>query len=88
MDGDSLPGSEYMGIKMPDNAMLEEAIKTGATVIVHIGATVKNGDIVAAVYDENDAIIRTYYKKGDIVLLKAANGNGFYPDIFPDKILN
>jgi len=81
IDGDSMPGSEYMGIKMPDNAMLEEAIKPGANVIVRLDAMVKNGDIIAAVYDGKDAVIRTYYRKDNIVLLKAANSNGFYPDI-------
>lgn len=81
IDRADLQGFEYLGIKMPDKSMVEEAIKEGATVIVRQDAVIKNGDIVAAVRGDNDAIIRTFYKEGNIVVLKAANSNGLYPDI-------
>lgn len=81
IDRADLQGFEYLGIKMPDKAMVEEAIKEGATVIVRQDAVIKNGDIVAAVRGDDDAIIRTFYKEDNIVVLKAANSNGLYPDI-------
>lgn len=81
IDRADLQGFEYLGIKMPDKAMVEEAIKEGATVIVRQDTVIKNGDIVAAVRGNNDAIIRTFYKEDNIVVLKAANSNGLYPDI-------
>ncbi len=84
LDRTSMPKGEYMGIKMPDRAMIEEAIKEGASVIIQQGATLKNGDIIAAVYNEHDAVIRTYYQEGDTVFLKAANSSGLYPDIVLD----
>lgn len=84
LDRASMPKGEYMGIKMPDRAMIEEAIKEGASVIIRQGATLKNGDIIAAVYNDHDAVIRTYYQEGDTIFLKAANSSGLYPDIVLD----
>ncbi len=81
IDRGDLHGFEYMGIKMPDNSMCEEAIKEGASVIIRKDAVIGNGDIVAAVYNDHDAVIRKYYKESDTVVLKAANSTGLYPDI-------
>ena len=77
-------GFEYMGIKMPDKAMIEEAIKENANVIIRQNDILKNGDIIAATYHNHDAVIRTYYREGNIVVLKAANSSGLYPDIVLD----
>lgn len=84
LDRAELYGYEYMGIKMPDSSMVGEAIKEGASVIIRQDAVVKSGDIVAAVYNENDAVIRIYYKEGNTIVLKAANSIGAYPDIILD----
>ena len=81
LDRDNMRGSEYIGIKMPDKAMIEEAIKENASVIIQQNANLQNGDIIAAVYNDHDAVIRTYYQNGNTVLLKAANSSGLYPDI-------
>lgn len=84
LDRAELYGYEYMGIKMPDSSMVGEAIKEGASVIIRQDAVVKSGDIVAAVYNDNDAVIRIYYKEGNTIVLKAANSIGAYPDIILD----
>ena len=84
LDRAELYGYEYMGIKMPDSSMVGEAIKEGASVIIRQDAVVKSGDIVAAVYNDNDAVIRIYYKEGNTIVLKAANSSEVYPDISLD----
>lgn len=84
LDRAELYGYEYMGIKMPDSSMVGEAMKEGASVIIRQDAVVKSGDIVAAVYNDNDAVIRIYYKEGNTIVLKAANSIGAYPDIILD----
>lgn len=84
IDREDLHGFEYMGIKMADNSMVEEAIKEGASVIIRKDAVVQNGDIVAAVYNDNDAVIRTYYKDKNTVVLKSAGNTLLYPDIVID----
>ncbi len=84
LDRADLHGYEYMGLKMPDNSMVMEAIKEGASVIIRKDAIVQNGDIIAAVYKETDAVVRTYYKDGNTVVLKSA-GN---PELYPDIVIN
>ncbi|MBQ3021705.1 MAG: helix-turn-helix domain-containing protein [Clostridia bacterium] len=84
IDREDLHGFEYMGLKMPDNSMVLEAIKEGASVIIRKDAIIQSGDIVAAVYNDNDAVIRTYYKDGNTVVLKAASNPDLYPDIVLD----
>ena len=84
LDRAELYGYEYMGIKMPDSSMVGEAIKEGASVIIRQDAVVKSGDIVAAVYNDHDAVIRIYYREGNTVVLKAANSSEVYPDISLD----
>ena len=84
LDREELYGFEYLGIKMPDNSMVMEAIKEGASVIIRKDAVICDGDIIAAVHNENDAVIRTYHKNGNTVLLKAAGNSELYPDIEVD----
>ena len=81
IDADRYDGNEYMGIKIHDNAMIDAHICPGDSVIVRQDAVVKNGDMVLAVYSNEDGVIRKYFKKGDTVLLKAENTSGLYPDI-------
>ena len=64
--------------------MIEEAIKEGASVIIRQDALLRNGDIIAAVYNDNNAVIRTYFKDGNKITLKAGNSSGLYPDIILD----
>lgn len=85
MDRDDMRGFEFMGIKMPDKSMIEEAIKENANVIIRQNDTLQNGDIIAAVYNNHDAVIRLYYSDGDRIVLKAANSSGLYPDIVLDR---
>lgn len=84
IDGDRYDGNEYMGVKMPDNAMIDAHICPDDSVIVRQDAVIKNGDMVLAVYSREDGVIRRYYKKGNMILLKAENTSGLYPDIEVD----
>lgn len=85
MDRDKLRGYDWVGLKISDNALSGEGIYSGYTAIVKMGATVKNNDIVVAAVDESEeAIVRIYQKRGDIVTLKVKNDSGFYRDITVD----
>lgn len=84
IDGDRYDGNEYMGVKMPDNAMIDAHICPDDSVIVRQDAVIKNGDMVLAVYNCEDGVVRRYFKKGNMVLLKAENTSGLYPDIEVD----
>lgn len=84
IDGDKYDGNEYMGVKMPDNAMIDAHICPDDSVIVRQNVVIKNGDMVLAVYNHGDGIVRRYFKKGNTVFLKAENTSGLYPDIVVD----
>ena len=84
LDREELHGFEYLGIKMPDNSMIMESIKEGASVIIRKDAVIQNGDIIAATYNGHDAVIRLYYKDGNKIVLKSAGNSALYPDIVRD----
>ena len=81
IERDKYYGYEYMGVKMSDNSMIGAHICPGDSVIVRQDALVKNGDIVLAVYNDMDGIVRRYYRTDESVVLKAENSDGLYPDI-------
>ena len=83
VDRDVLRGYDHIAIRVKDNSMLMEGIKCDAVALVRIGAPLKNGDIVLALY-ENKSIIRKYYFEGAKILLRAANTFENYPDISLD----
>lgn len=84
MTRDDARGYDFVGLKMPDKSMIEEAIKENANVIIKRTTSFENGDMVAATYNGHDAVIRLYYSQGDKIVLKAANSSGLYPDIVLD----
>lgn len=81
IDRDQLRGYEYMGIKMPDNSMIDEHICQGSSVIVCQNAPIKNGDIVLAVYKNCDGVVRKYYSNEEETVLSPANSTGLYPEV-------
>ena len=81
LDRDELRGYEYVGIKMPDNSMIEDLIPMGASVIIRQDAPIKNGDMVLAVYGEKDAVVRRYFSDGKETVLVASGDKALYPDI-------
>lgn len=85
IDRDELRGYEYIGVKMPDNSMIDAHICPGDSVIIRQGGVVKNGDKIVCVYNGSDSIVRTVYINGNDVVLKAENSSGLYPDIRLDK---
>lgn len=85
MDRDELRGYDWFGLKINDNALSGKGIFSGYTAIVRKISNVKNNDIVVAAVEENEeAIVRIYQKRGDIVTLKVQNDSGFYKDITVD----
>ena len=81
IERDKYYGYEYMGVKMQDNSMIDAHICPGDSVIIRQDAVVKNGDLVVAVCNDTNGIVRRYFRTGDTVLLKAENNSGLYPEI-------
>lgn len=85
IDRDKLRGYEHIGLKVKDNSMYDSRICRGDVVLVRLNALIANGDIVVAVCKDYDAIIRTYYKEGSKITLKASGDKKLYPDIELDE---
>ena len=71
VDKKRLYGKDAIGTLMPDEAM-ENTIGKGDRVILRLGHSAKNGDIVAAKTSFGE-VIRKYERHGSVVLLKPEN---------------
>ncbi len=82
IDRDELRGYDYFGLKIRDNSMANKRLLAGDVVIVRVDSKVKNNDIVVAVAKGYEtAVVRTYHKFNDGVILKAENDSDLYSDI-------
>ena len=84
-DGLSKNG-EHFGLKVSGDSMIEAGINDGDTVIVKKASTANNGQIVVALIDDHEAMLKRIRKKGKVVALESAN-KGYETKIFgPDRV--
>jgi len=77
---------EHFGLKVSGDSMIEAGINDGDTVIVKKANTANNGQIVVALIDDHEAMLKRIRKKGKIVALESAN-NKYETKIFgPDRV--
>ena len=77
---------EYFGLKVKGDSMIEAGINDGDTVIVKKANTANNGQIVVALIDDHEAMLKRIRKKGKVVALESANRN-YETKIFgPDRV--
>jgi len=77
---------EHFGLKVSGDSMIEAGINDGDTVIVKKAATANNGQIVVALIDEHEAMLKRIRKKGKIIALESANKK-YETKIFgPDRV--
>ena len=77
---------EHFGLKISGDSMIEAGINDGDTVIVRKTNTANNGQIVVALVDDHEAMLKRIRKKGKVVALESANKN-YETKIFgPDRI--
>ena len=77
---------EHFGLKVSGDSMIEAGINDGDTVIVKKASTANNGQIVVALIDEHEAMLKRIRKKGKIVALESANKR-YETKIFgPDRV--
>jgi len=77
---------EHFGLKVSGDSMIEAGINDGDTVIVKKTNTANNGQIVVALIDDNEAMLKRIRKKGKIVALESANKR-YETKIFgPDRV--
>ncbi len=82
IDRDKLRGYEYFGLLTKDNSMANRRILAGDIVIVRCDCPLKNNDIVAVLKKAGgETILRSYFKKGKKIILKAESDSYLYKDI-------
>jgi len=64
---------EHFGLKVTGDSMIEAGINDGDTVIVKKASTADNGQIVVALIDDHEAMLKRIRKKGKVVALESAN---------------
>ena len=77
---------EHFGLKISGDSMIEAGINDGDTVIVKKANTADNGQIVVALIDGHEAMLKRIRKKGKIIALESANKR-YETKIFgPDRV--
>jgi len=77
---------EHFGLKVSGDSMIEAGINDGDTVIIKKTSSANNGQIVVALIDENEAMLKRIRKKGKVVALESANRR-YETKIFgPDRV--
>jgi len=77
---------EHFGLKVSGDSMIEAGINDGDTVIVKKASTANNGQIVVALVDDHEAMLKRIRKKGKVVALESANKR-YETKIFgPDRV--
>ena len=62
-------------VRVEGDSMIDEGIFDGDTVIINKKANINNGDIIVALIDNEEATLKKFRKKGDIIALEPANKN-------------
>ena len=77
---------EHFGLKISGDSMIEAGINDGDTIIVRKTDTADNGQIVVALIDNHEAMLKRIRKKGKVVALESAN-KSYETKIFgPDRV--
>lgn len=75
MEHGEMHGKDYFGLIVKDDAMVKARIFKGDTVVVRRQNFADNGDIVVAMVDDGEEIVRRYKRTGNVVVL-TAEGDG------------
>ena len=77
---------EHFGLKVSGDSMIDAGINDGDTVIVKKASTANNGQIIVALIDDHEAMLKRIRKKGKVVALESANKR-YETKIFgPDRV--
>ena len=77
---------DFFGLKIQGDSMIEAGINEGDTVIIKKTNNADNGQIVVALIDDHEAMLKRIRRKGNSVALESANKN-YETKIFgPDRV--
>lgn len=85
----SVPGSmlsgrgQHYALEVKGDSMIEAGINDGDIVVIREQATADNGDIVVALIADEEATLKRFRRKGNMIALEAANP-AYETRVFPD----
>ena len=77
---------EHFGLKVSGDSMIEAGINDGDTVIIKKTNIANNGQIVVALIDDHEAMLKRIRKKGKVVALESANKRYETKIYGPDRV--
>ena len=81
-----ISSKECFALNVEGDSMMDEGIYDGDTVIINKHTEIKNGDIIVALIDKEEATLKKFRKKGDSIALEPANKNYKTQIYGPDRI--
>ncbi len=81
-----ISSKDCFALNVEGNSMIDEGIYDGDTVIINKETDIKNGDIIVALIDKEEATLKKFRKKGDSIALEPANKNYKTQIYGPDRI--
>ncbi len=85
----AVPGSMLSGLghhyalEVKGDSMIEAGINDGDIVVIREQSTADNGDIVVALVEEQEATLKRFRRRGNMIALEAANP-AYETRVFPD----
>ena len=77
---------EHFGLKVSGDSMIEAGIKDGDTIVVKKTNIANNGQIVVALIDDHEAMLKRIRKKGKVIALESANKRYETKIYGPDRV--
>jgi len=78
--------NECFALNVEGDSMIDEGIYDGDTIVINKQTDIKNGDIIVALIDKEEATLKKFRKKGDSIALEPANKNYKTQIYGPDRI--
>ena len=81
-----ISSNECFALNVEGDSMIDEGIYDGDTIIINKQTDIRNGDIIVALIDKEEATLKKFRKKGDSIALEPANKNYKTQIYGPDRI--
>ena len=85
----AVPGSmlsgkgQHYALEVKGDSMIDAGINDGDIVVIQEQTTAENGDIVVALVDDQEATLKRFRRRGDMIALEAANA-AYETRVYPD----
>jgi repressor LexA len=83
---DMIGAGEHFALEVVGDSMIEAGIHDGDTVIIRRAHTARDGEIVVALVEKEEATLKRIYQQGGTVSLEAANPNYETRHFGPDQV--